>query len=640
MSASGIILGLSEDEENAQVIALNRYRGYSFIAMLVVMLALSLYFIFTQGTLSPLVLPVDLVLLSVFGVMLCIVVLRFGFNYAEIHSYDGAFRRDAYSRFFTRSIGWSIVAITMLALVLYPVYTPSFYKGDQFFSHKLDTATPSEPIEITVPSSDSTRLIVPDRIFIEVYEGADVYVELWKKADVHNSTKSPLMTANVTESKEIMLRDYEGATPADHVLIVRTKGASSEVATDIYKVLNPLFYYITLFYSIAFVALSIFWSYKTRTGGRAEEGIVEIPKQEAPPQALQMPPVQARDVQPNDQGIDYIQTASSAQQEPQNARASETIVESGKDRLFGSGISLGPEVKHDDLRHTEPERHVDDERARPERMRVEGEPEQNMRAADSERLQVERELREKLAREEMKRRELEKMLQAKEESVIEDIFLIHTDGRLICHNTRRLKPELDGDILTGMLTAVQSFVKDTLNTQTRGNLNELKYGELNILIEYGQYAYIAVVISGAPPRTLRPRMKELLKILHVKYYHTLPQWDGNVAKVRDAKEILKALFTGVLPRELITQEVVDTVEQGLGEHAPWNEEGDAQPIPKVTTVEEPEPVGETKAKLEQPPTQEGKSVVCPSCGVTFPVLGSQRPIQITCPSCGISGTLR
>jgi len=45
--------------------------------------------------------------------------------------------------------------------------------------------------------------------------------------------------------------------------------------------------------------------------------------------------------------------------------------------------------------------------------------------------------------------------------MIEDVFLMYRDGRLIAHNTRRLRPDVDGDILSGMLTAVTAFVKDS-----------------------------------------------------------------------------------------------------------------------------------------------------------------------------------
>jgi hypothetical protein len=124
---------------------------------------------------------------------------------------------------------------------------------------------------------------------------------------------------------------------------------------------------------------------------------------------------------------------------------------------------------------------------------------------------------------------------------IEEVFLIYKDGRLVCHNTRRLKPDLDKDVLTGMLTAVQSFVKDSFTDQS-GHLNELKYGNMKILMENGQRANLAVVISGVEPPALRPNMRNLLKAVHEKYMGILDDWDGDLATVKDFKKLIGNLI--------------------------------------------------------------------------------------------------
>lgn len=127
---------------------------------------------------------------------------------------------------------------------------------------------------------------------------------------------------------------------------------------------------------------------------------------------------------------------------------------------------------------------------------------------------------------------------------IEEVFLIYKDGRLIVHNTRRLKPDMDKDVLTGMLTAVQNFVKDSFSEE-RGHLNELKYGNLKILMENGPRANLAVVISGVEPPTLRPNMRTLLAGIHDKYMHILDDWDGDTGPLR----VLKRHVGMLIPEE-------------------------------------------------------------------------------------------
>ncbi len=126
---------------------------------------------------------------------------------------------------------------------------------------------------------------------------------------------------------------------------------------------------------------------------------------------------------------------------------------------------------------------------------------------------------------------------------IEDIFLITNSGLLIKHITRELKPGVDDDILTGMLTAVKDFVKDSFRTHEEGELDELQYGRLRIVLEYGRDVYIAAVVRGQEPKELRPEMKRTLKQIQRKFGRILESWDGNLAKVRDVEYLIKPLIS-------------------------------------------------------------------------------------------------
>src|SRR5438445_4434369 len=57
---------------------------------------------------------------------------------------------------------------------------------------------------------------------------------------------------------------------------------------------------------------------------------------------------------------------------------------------------------------------------------------------------------------------------------ISELFIITKSGILIRHYSDTLRTDLDRDILSGMLVAVQEFVKQTLSTKA-GNLGELRY---------------------------------------------------------------------------------------------------------------------------------------------------------------------
>ncbi len=138
---------------------------------------------------------------------------------------------------------------------------------------------------------------------------------------------------------------------------------------------------------------------------------------------------------------------------------------------------------------------------------------------------------------------------------IEEAFLIYEDGRLITHNSRRLKPERDKDIMTGMLTAVQSFVTDTLIDEERGTLDQLKYGNLSILVEGKGRVNLATIISGDESPVLRQGMKNILSYVNGQYRLILDDWDGDVDQFKDVKRYIGHLVStgqdeAVLPDEL------------------------------------------------------------------------------------------
>src|SRR5438445_74254 len=83
------------------------------------------------------------------------------------------------------------------------------------------------------------------------------------------------------------------------------------------------------------------------------------------------------------------------------------------------------------------------------------------------------------------------------DAILEDVFLLnHKDGLLIKHETRRLRPDVDTDILSGMLTAVQAFVKDALRGDDLGELDEMTVGQMHILIGRGKWLVLAARIEG------------------------------------------------------------------------------------------------------------------------------------------------
>jgi len=137
------------------------------------------------------------------------------------------------------------------------------------------------------------------------------------------------------------------------------------------------------------------------------------------------------------------------------------------------------------------------------------------------------------------------MMRSERKAVVEEIFVVFRDGTLLTHETRRLKPDRDAVILSGMLTAIQDFVKDSFKDETDWKLREIEFGENKIFIERGEYVYIAIVYSGGDPSQMTNNAKDSLKLIERRYWDILETWDGDTQKVRGIRDLLKPILRAV-----------------------------------------------------------------------------------------------
>lgn len=127
--------------------------------------------------------------------------------------------------------------------------------------------------------------------------------------------------------------------------------------------------------------------------------------------------------------------------------------------------------------------------------------------------------------------------------IINDVFLIFNDGRLVTHITGSgASSKLDKDILASMLTAIQDFVKDSFSGREISSLQEMKYGEQNIVIERGIFAYLSTVVKGNVTEKLKDDMKEALRDIERKYANVLECWDGDNKKLADIEDQLNKML--------------------------------------------------------------------------------------------------
>ncbi|GAB4538028.1 MAG: hypothetical protein Fur002_00820 [Anaerolineales bacterium] len=112
---------------------------------------------------------------------------------------------------------------------------------------------------------------------------------------------------------------------------------------------------------------------------------------------------------------------------------------------------------------------------------------------------------------------------------IKEIFLIQREtGLLLAHSHPGSSDIVDSDIISGMLTAIRDFVKDSFGQGKEDKeLDEIQYGDQRVIIQSGRAAYLAVVITGVEPEGFRARLHNFISDLHVKHESALKKYSGD-----------------------------------------------------------------------------------------------------------------
>jgi OOP family OmpA-OmpF porin len=110
---------------------------------------------------------------------------------------------------------------------------------------------------------------------------------------------------------------------------------------------------------------------------------------------------------------------------------------------------------------------------------------------------------------------------------VEQVYLIHQETGLLLRHVSAANAEVqDVDMVSGMLTAIQDFVRDSFSTRPGEQLEALQVGELTVWIEQGPQAILAGVIRGNAPQQLREVFQETVEKIHLQFGSALKEFSG------------------------------------------------------------------------------------------------------------------
>ncbi len=127
---------------------------------------------------------------------------------------------------------------------------------------------------------------------------------------------------------------------------------------------------------------------------------------------------------------------------------------------------------------------------------------------------------------------------------IDDVFLIAKDGRLIIHNTRRMRADRDEDILSGMLTAIMAFLRDQ-DPEENGEFKQFAVGGKTTLLERGEHVYLTAIYSGRVPGWARKDLHRFMLDLEYRFGEAFASWTGSPEDLHGLKDYMQRFVSHV-----------------------------------------------------------------------------------------------
>lgn len=123
---------------------------------------------------------------------------------------------------------------------------------------------------------------------------------------------------------------------------------------------------------------------------------------------------------------------------------------------------------------------------------------------------------------------------------VEQVFLVHRkSGVLLQHASADHIAAQDGDLVSGMLTAIQDFVRDSFSVDAEQAVDTMRVGNLVVWVEQGEEGYLAAVIRGAPPVKLREVLRDALETIHLEMAEVFEGFAGDPAPFEDVRHHLE-----------------------------------------------------------------------------------------------------
>ena len=136
---------------------------------------------------------------------------------------------------------------------------------------------------------------------------------------------------------------------------------------------------------------------------------------------------------------------------------------------------------------------------------------------------------------------------------MDDVFLVYRDGVLISDVHREGKGlTVDADLISGMFSAVQDFIRDSFIPETvsedegdksKWEMKKIEFGDRNIIIEHRPRLYLATIFTGREGWHLKKQIRETMDEITQTYQKVIPHWEGMVSEFEGVEAYLQKILS-------------------------------------------------------------------------------------------------
>lgn len=124
---------------------------------------------------------------------------------------------------------------------------------------------------------------------------------------------------------------------------------------------------------------------------------------------------------------------------------------------------------------------------------------------------------------------------------VEQVFLIHSQTGIVLNHVTAdyIQNAQDADLVSGTLTAIQDFIKDSFGASGGDDVETFQLGDLTILAERGPRAVLACAIRGTVATEVREEMQKTLERIHRDRGSHLENFEGDTTIFDTCRPLLE-----------------------------------------------------------------------------------------------------